>query len=73
MQPDSQFAFGSPITVGELKIIPAYRSMVTALNFAAMAVVSPAAVIIVKGTDVEVMLLKDDFKEHEVLAQYQGG
>lgn len=68
-------AFGAPIELGELKIIPAYRSLVSAMEYGALAVVSPAAVIVVRGVDVKVLLLKEstDLTEKELLESYQGG
>lgn len=82
MQPDftnlatslhSDYTLGAPIDLGDVKIIPAWRCLVTAASFGAMAVVSPAAIIVVRGTDVEVIMLKEDAGESEILDMYQGG
>ncbi|KAF0196271.1 MAG: hypothetical protein FD169_888 [Bacillota bacterium] len=81
MQPDvtslatslhNDYTLGAPIDLGDLKIIPAWRCLVTAAAFGAMAVVSPVAIIVVRGTDVEVMLLKEDVGGREILDMYQG-
>ena len=82
MQPDvtnlatslhNDYTLGAPIDVGDIKIIPAWRCLVTAATFGAMAVLSPVAIIVVRGTDVEVMMLKEDVGESAILDMYQGG
>ena len=69
----SEYTLGGPIDLGDVKIVPAWRYLVTAASFGAMAVVSPAAIIVVRGTQVEVMMLKEDAGESEILDMYQGG
>lgn len=69
----TDYTLGAPIDLGDVKIIPAWRCLVTAATFGAMAVVSPAAIIVIRGTDVEVMMLKEDVGERELLEMYQGG
>ena len=82
MQPDvtglatslhSEYTLGKPLDLGSIKIIPAWRCMVAATGCGAMAVVSPAAIILVRGVNVEVMMLKEDVGEREILDIYQGG
>lgn len=70
----SALSLGIPIEIGDIKIVPAYRSLVTVVGFGAMAVVSPAALVVVQGERVEVIYLKDKSeREQDIMSLYQGG
>ncbi|MDP3486311.1 MAG: hypothetical protein Q8S19_00060 [Bacillota bacterium] len=82
MQPDvtsvaaslhNDYTLGAPIDLGDVKIILASRCLVAAASLGAMAVVSPTAVIVVRETDIEVIMLKEGVGEREILDIYQGG